>query len=183
MKNKNLKKTITFGVLILLLMLLGQPTAFGYIHPADPLVLLAAMLLPAPSAMLAAGFAGAAADLLKGYFLLAPLTLVLRILMVLLVKKMITLSPSKKHEELLAAPVAFLPVAVYFLGELIFGLFAKEKIDAWYAALGTLPKNLIQAAASVLIFIFIYDLVKGFSAARAQMRAEKEEAERSEENE
>lgn len=183
MKNKNLKKTILFGVLILILMLIGRPTAFGYLHPADPLVLLAALMLPAPYAMLAAGIAGAAADLLKGYYLLAPLTLILRILMVLLVKKLSSLSPAKKHEELLAAPAAFLPVVLYFLGELIFGLLAGAKEAAWASALGTLNKNLIQAAASVLLFIFIYDMVKGFSAARAQMKAEKKSSERSESDE
>lgn len=183
MKNKKIKKVIPFGVLIFLLMLIGQPTAYGYLHPADPLVLLTAMLLPTPAAMLATGLSSLAADLIKGYYLLAPVTLIIRILMVLLVKKLTTLSPSKKHEELLAAPALLVPVIGYFLGELLFGLIAGLKGAAWSAAVGTLTKNLIQAVASVLLFIFIYDIVKGFSAARAQMRAQKEEEERSEEHE
>ena len=177
MKKLFTKKTIFFAILIFLLALLGQPTAYGYLHPADAPILLAAMLLPTPSALLAAGAASVAADLFKGFYLLAPVTLVIKLLMVLLAKKLIALPLAKKHPELMAAPALVLPVLGYFLGELLFSLFQGGFLAAISAAIATLPKNLIQAGASILIFIFLYDIAMGIRAARRKIREEEEKKE------
>lgn len=177
MKNKNLTKPLLFALAILILALIGQPTAYGYLHPADAMILLAALLLPTPAALISAGAASLLADLLKGYFLLAPITLIIKLLMVLLAKKLLSFPAAKNHPELMAAPAAVVPVAGFFLGELILGLFQGNAAEALSSAIGTLPKNLIQAGGSVLIFIFIFDIAMGFKAAKEKIRAEKEEKE------
>lgn len=183
MKKKISSKFIIFAVLIFLFALCGLPTAFGYLHPADPLILLASLMLPTPSALISVGVASIAADLLKGYYLLAPVTLIIKLLMVLLAKKLIRLPAAEKHPELMASPALLLPVVGYFLGELIFGLFQGKGTAALSVAAATLTKNLIQAVASVLLFIFLYDLVKGVSTAKAKLKEESEkEVQKEEEN-
>lgn len=177
MKKKNLKKSILFTILIFLVALIGQPFAYGYFHLADALILLAAILLPTPAALLSAGAASLAADLLKGYYLLAPVTLIIKLLMVLLVKWLLSLPAGRKHPDLMAAPALALPVAGYFLGELLFGLFLGNGAKAFSQAIGTLPKNLVQAGVSVLIFIFIYSLAMGIIDAKARIKAQEESQE------
>ena len=78
-QSKTLLRTFLFFIFIFLAALAGLPTAYGYLHPADPLILLAAMLLPAPHALLATGFGSVLADVFKGFYLLAPVTLALKL--------------------------------------------------------------------------------------------------------
>lgn len=171
--NKTLRKAILFGVLIFLAGLIGQPTAHGYLHPADPLVLLAAVVLPFPYAAAAAGGAGILADLVRGYYLLSPCTLIIRVLMVLAVKGLLKTRPAEKYPELMASAAAFIPVAGYYLSELIYQLCIGGGLSAFSVAAVTLRKDLIQAAASVLLFVFLYDIYKGVQAGRETLRRKK----------
>lgn len=174
--SKETKRAILFGVLIFFLSLIGQRVAHGYIHPADPIVLLAAMLLPMPHAMIAAGVAGVAVDLIKGLYLLSPATLITKLLMVLAVKLLLKAKPAQKHPELMAAPAALIPVPVFYLAELINQLIGGKGLGAFGAATITLQADLVQAAAGILIFIFIYDLYKGIKAGREEMRIKAQKA-------
>lgn len=181
------------GALIFLLSLIGQPTLQGYLHPADPFVLLAAMRLPTKQALLACGIAGAASDLLKGYYATAPFTLVIKLLMVLAVKALLQLKGAQKNPEVYVSVAALIPVPGYYLAQLI-----KWQVYSWvagyaykplYWANASLTKNLIQAVASVLLFILLCDLIKGWRKVKqtaAEIKAEqaaqqqKEKEERSE---
>ena len=183
MKRKNFAKPLWFFLLTFLLMLIGQSTAFGYIHPADPIVVLAALMMPAPAAILSTGLASIAADLIKEEYTLVLITLAIRILMVLWVKWIPSRIPQRKHEELFAAPALVIPVIGYFFGQLILSLLSGSVGSALTDAVGTLTKNSIQAAASVLIFLLLYDLVKGYSAAKAQIKEKEQEEKEKEEGE
>ena len=56
--SKTVKQILILGILMLVGALIGQPTAQGYLHAADVFILLAAILLPTPHAMAAAGMSG-----------------------------------------------------------------------------------------------------------------------------
>ena len=167
--NKTLNRTILFAILIFFAALIGQGTAHGYIHPADPIIMLAAMLLPTPYALAGAGLASVAADLIKGYYLLAPATLIIKLLMVMAVKRLLTLKPAQKHPELMASAAALVPVPGYYLAEAIYQLCI-GKSAAFTTATVTLQKNLVQGVAGILVFIFIYDIYKGIQAGREEVR-------------
>lgn len=168
--NKTLNRTILFAILIFFAALIGQGTAHGYIHPADPIIMLAAMLLPTPYALAGAGLASVAADLIKGYYLLAPATLIIKMLTVLAVKGLLTLKPAQKHPELMASAAALVPVPGYYLAEAIYQLCIGKGAAAFTTATVTLQKNLVQGVAGILVFIFIYDIYKGIQAGRQEVR-------------
>ncbi|MBQ7089646.1 MAG: ECF transporter S component [Clostridia bacterium] len=192
MKKKASEKVpapLKHGALIFILSLIGQPTLQGYIHPADPFVLLAATRLPTKQALLACGIASAASDLLKGYYATAPFTLAIKLLMVLAVKALLQLKGAKKNPELMVSIAALIPVPGYYAAQLI-----KWQVYSWisghaykplYWANASLTKNLIQAVASVLIFIVLCDLIKGWrkvkqTAAEIKAEQQKEKEEQSE---
>lgn len=168
--SKETKRALLLGILILFLSLIGQRVAHGYLHPADPIVMLAAMLLPLPHAMIAAGVAGVAVDLIKGLYLLSPATLIAKLLMVLAVHFLLKTKPAQKHPELITAPAALIPAPIYYLAELINQLILGKGLAAFSAAAITLQSDLVQAAAGILIYIFLYDLYKGIKAGREEMR-------------
>jgi len=167
------------GILIFLLSFIGQPTLQGYIHPADPFVLLAATRLPTKQALLACGIASAASDLLKGYFATAPFTLIIKLLMVLAVKGLLGLKAAKQSPDVFVSVAALIPVPGYYIAQLI-----KWQVYSWisgyaynplYWANASLTKNLIQGVASMLIFIVLCDLIKGWrkiKKAAAEIKAE-----------
>ena len=161
-----IKRTLPLALLMLVAAWLGQSTANGYLHGADIFILLACVILPTPHAAVAAGLTGALADCLKGYSGLALLTLVIKVLMVLLGKALLKTALGKKYPEIAVAPAALVPVAGYFLYKLVFHLIIGEGLGAFAIAAGTLQKDLIQAGASFLLFVFIYDLYMGIRAAK-----------------
>lgn len=177
--SKDTKRAVLFGVLIFFAALIGQRVAHGYIHPADPLVILAAMLLPAPHAIIAAGVASVAVDLLKGLYLLSPATLIIKILMVLAVKLLLKTKAGQRFPELMASAAALIPVPGYYLSELLYQLIRGQGLAAFSAATVTLKADLVQAGGSILLLVFIYDIYKGIRSGREEVRrlkaAQKEE--------
>ena len=182
--DKKIPAAVKHTVLIFLLSFIGQPTLQGYIHPADPFVLLAAMRLPTQQALLACGIASAAADLAKGYYALAPFTLAIKLAMVLAVKLLTRLSAATGREELFASVAALIPVPGYFLSQLITGYcyewFTGNNTSPIGMAIDSLRKNLIQGAASLLVFLILFDLIKSFRKLKASMAEIKAEQEKKE---
>ncbi len=170
-RSKQLKQTLLLGLLMIAGAWLGQSTANGYLHAADIFVLLACILLPTPYAAAAAGLSGAIGDLLKGYAGLAPVTLLIKIVMVLVGKALLKTKLAQKHPEVTVAPAAFVPVAGYFLYKLTMYLMAGEGLAAFAVAAGTLQKDLIQALGSILIMILFYDIYMGITSAKADLAA------------
>ncbi len=186
-KAKKISSPLKHGCLIFLLSFIGQSTLQGYIHPADPFVLLAAMRLPTKQAILACGIASALADILKGYYYTAPFTFIIKVLMVLAVRYLMNRPAAQKHSELWVSAAALIPVPGYFIAQLI-----KWQVYSWvtdhaynplYWAVASLQKNLIQAVASILIFLLLYDLIKGFRKTKALMKAEQEKELKEEQSE
>jgi uncharacterized repeat protein (TIGR04002 family) len=119
----------------------------GYIHVGDAVIYLAASFLPKRLAMAAGGLGGALADLLSGFALWAPFTLV--------IKMGLVLPFTGRSEKLLcarniAAPFAAFPVTVggYYVAEWI--LTGSASVPAV-----SLPYNALQAAGSAALYFFV----------------------------
>ena len=156
MKDKHTRKLI-FSALFAALccaatMIIKFPTAIGYVNAGDAVVLLGAFLLGPWWGALAAGLGSALADLLAGYAMYVPGTLLIKALMALAAGKLLnTLGLKKPVPAAVAAGciAEAIMVAGYFLYEcFILGYGA--------AALGSVPFNLLQgvfgAAAGAALF-------------------------------
>ncbi len=129
------------------------PTALGYMNAGDAVVLLGAFLLGPGWGALAAGLGSALADLLAGYALYAPGTLVIKALMALAAGALLRRLGSRKPlpASILAGVTAeLIMIAGYFLYECF-------PLGYGAAALGSIPTNCLQAvfgaAAASALFL------------------------------
>jgi uncharacterized membrane protein len=172
--SRNFKYSIAFFLVIFFAGLIGQPFPHGYLHPADPLVMMAAVLLPAPYAIAISAAACVAVDLIKGYYLLSLTTLVIKILMVLAVKGLLKLKASEKFPDLVIAPVALIPIPIYYLSIALESHFIRELAlhEAFAYACRTLQKDTVQGAAGMLLFMLLYTGYKKLKNRRNTKKSE-----------
>lgn len=129
------------------------PTTLGYMNAGDAVVLLGAFLLGPGWGALAAGLGSALADLLAGYALYAPGTLVIKALMALLAGLLLRRMGGKK--PLMASVLAGVAAELVMIA----GYFVYECFVLGYglAALGSIPTNCLQgvfgAAAASALFL------------------------------
>ncbi|MBQ3135759.1 MAG: ECF transporter S component [Oscillospiraceae bacterium] len=159
MKNKRLHKLVltalfaamtTVATLILQIPIPGG----GYVNPGDCIILLCAWVL-GPAAGAAAGGLGAAlADLLSGYALYAPGTLIVKALMGLCAGIFLCRRTARLSLRLLGGAVA---EAV-----MVLGYFAYEAaiLGVGPGAAAGIPGNAIQAAFGLVAAAAIYPLLR-----------------------
>lgn len=166
---QNIKYAMIFFFFIFFAALAGQPFPEGYFHLADPLIMMAAAVLPLPYALILSVAACVAVDLIKGYTLLAIATAIAKVLLVLAVKGLLKLPVAQKFPDLIAAPAALLSLpcaylsitALYFYSHFTGKTSLMKQISAAFDyATRILPKEAIQAVLGVLIFIFLYGIYK-----------------------
>lgn len=147
--NKNLLKVVLaalFAALIFVLTFFVKiPTAIGYIHLGDLAIYLAASLLPTPYAMAAAGIGAGMADLVGGYGVYVPVTMV--------VKMLLALCFTSKGEKVLN--VRNLVAVFICCGITVFGYFAFKIFYYGAAAYASMIPNLIQAGASGILYLVV----------------------------
>ena len=144
MKNKKLRllvQTALFAAIITVATMIIQIPipGGGYVHPGDSVILLCAWLLgPIPGAVAGAVGAGLA-DLLSGYALYLPATVLIKVLMGLCAGALFTRFSNRASGRLLGGAISGLVMVLgYFLYEafiLGFGM----------GALAGIPANLFQA--------------------------------------
>ena len=146
---RNLALSGLLGALILLMTAyLHIPVGKGYIHVGDAFVYLTAVLLPAPYSILTAAGAGALGDLLSGYPLWAPVTVVIKGLSVLFFTAKWTERPLCIRNGLAPVPAGLLCVGGYYLYEvLLYGDYATPLLSV--------PGNLMQSLCSGILFILL----------------------------
>ena len=151
MKKKQIKLLCFSGLLSALVLVLTAyvhvPVHTGYVHVGDAFIYLGACLLPLPYAPLVGAVGAALADCISGYALWAPGSLIIKTATVFLFSsrrnKLLTL-----RNGLATIPAAAVCVGGYYLYEaLITRNFA--------APVAGILGNLIQSAASALIFIIL----------------------------
>ncbi len=144
MENKNDKKTkrlalagqLCGATLLLTLLSIPLPSGYGYVNLGDAGVFLCACLLPGGLGALAAGVGAALADLILGWAMYAPVTLLIKGLTALLAG--LALRRAKKAGLPLSLLCCLLVPLGYFLYETIL-------LTAPVAAVNVLP-NALQAA-------------------------------------
>ena len=144
MENKNDKKTkrlalagqLCGATLLLTLLSIPLPSGYGYVNLGDAGVYLCALLLPGGLGALAAGVGAALADLILGWAVYAPVTLLIKGLTALLAG--LALRRAKKAGLPLSLLCCLLVPLGYFLYETIL-------LTAPVAAVNVLP-NALQAA-------------------------------------
>ncbi len=120
------------------------PLAFGYFNLGDAFVLLAGYLFGGPYAAAAAIIGSVSADLLSGYAVYAPATLLIKPLMALVIAFICRRARGRLWVFSLGAVLSELIMVIgYFICDtLLYGASG---------ALASLPANLLQAGAAVVI--------------------------------
>jgi len=123
------------------------PAVQGYIHPGDAFILTGVSLL-GPWGILCASIGSGLADLLAGYAIFVPGTVVVKGLMAFIFFLVINKRETKLWRILVGGILAELVMVA--------GYFAYESLiyDVKTAAAG-IPFNLVQAAGGVLIALFL----------------------------
>ena len=121
------------------------PTYNGYVHCGDGLIFLAACLLPMPYSIIVGALGAMLADLLTGFAIWAPGSMIIKGLLALLFtcksNKILT-----KRNLVMLLPAALISTAGYYIYEdLITGSFI--------ASLSGIPGSIIQAVASSILFV------------------------------
>ena len=144
MKNKKLRllvQTALFAAIITVATMIIQIPipGGGYVHPGDSVILLCAWLLgPIPGAVAGAVGAGLA-DLLSGYALYLPATVLIKALMGLCAGALFTRLSNRTTGRLLGGTVAGL---VMVLGYFLYEAFV---LGLGLGAVASVPANLFQA--------------------------------------
>lgn len=126
---------------------LHVPTYNGYVHFGDGFIFLAACVLPLPFSVFVGAVGALLADLLTGYALWAPGSMVIKGLMALLFcakgKRIIT-----KRNVIMLLPAAVISVAGYYFYEVLI-------TRSFIASLAGISSSVIQAIASSAVFLIL----------------------------
>lgn len=154
-------------------MIIKVPTpTMGYIHPGDGFVLLSGLLLGPLWGGLAAGFGSALSDLIGGYFVYVPATLLIKALTAITayyvfvaLKKVIKIENDIPGLIIASILGELVMVAGYFLFEIFLLSIANHtSISAGViASLAGIVPNLIQGAFGVVIATVLHPLLKRLS--------------------
>ena len=170
MKN-NTKKIVTYGVFIALVFIttfiIKVPTpTMGYIHPGDAMVILSGLLLGPVGGAVCAGIGSGLADIVGGYFIYAPATLIIKALCALtagLIFKGISNTINVTVSSVIGGVVAeAIMVLGYFLFEAVM-LFTGEgqSLSAGFiASAAGIPMNIIQGLFGIVLSAILYPILK-----------------------
>ena len=134
------------------------PAAGGYVHPGDALVLLAGITLGPLWGGLAAGIGSALADLLGGYVVYVPATLIIKGAVAALAAGLTREWNGERHHNAIVtafycAPAECMMVTLYYWFEALV-------LGYGIAAAGEIIPNLIQGAAGVVFTALLLPVVR-----------------------
>ncbi|MEE1314843.1 MAG: ECF transporter S component [Faecalimonas sp.] len=146
MKNRKTLKLIYAALFAALIFIATQflkvPLPFGYFNFGDCFIILSAFIIGGPYAIFASAIGSVLADIISGYAIYAPATLLIKsgmALSVILIHK----KNSKRYTTLICACTSeLIMICGYFLYDSMLYSFA--------AALSTLPGSIFQAVAAVM---------------------------------
>ena len=133
----------------------------GYLNPGDALVLLSAWLLPPLPAAAAAGVGSMLADLISGYPLYAPGTLVIKAAMALAAGLIWNaLAPGKNRPGRVLAARLCSGAAAETIMVLGYFAYAALILQNGLAAAASIPPNLAQAALGFIAAVLLAPLLE-----------------------
>lgn len=160
--NSNLKKllmTALFAALACVATMsirIPTPGTSGYIHPGDAVVILSGIILGPVWGMLAGGIGSALADLIGGYFIYVPITLVIKGLIALIagvIYQKIGKSSKSRYTAVILGGITdiILVAGGYFLCEsFMYGIAG---------AASSVPANIIQGVGGLIIACVLYPIL------------------------
>ena len=123
------------------------PTYNGYVHCGDGFIFIAACILPMPYSIVVGVLGAMLADLLTGFAIWAPGSMIIKGLLAFLFtcksKKIVT-----KRNLVMLLPAALISALGYYLYEALI-------IGSFIASLSGIPGSLVQALASSIVFVAI----------------------------
>ena len=136
------------------------PGTGGYIHPGDAIVILAGIILGPVYGMLAGGIGSALSDLIGGYFVYVPITLVIKGLVALvsgLIYQKMCRSGKKRYIAVILGGITDIVFVAggYFICE--FFLYG-SRIQAGVAR-AVIPANIIQGVGGLIISAVLYPVL------------------------
>lgn len=165
--NSNKVKTIVFSALMAALttaatMVIHIPSAFGgYIHLGDGLVLLSGLLLGPVAGAAAGGIGSMMADVLSGYALYAPATLIIKALAAFVSGYLYLHLPDRRRTGGFRA-IPFLTAGMVCSAVVTGGYFIFElAVYNWAAAMANVPFNLVQNFFSLIAARVLFPVLLG----------------------
>ncbi len=131
------------------------PGTGGYIHPGDALVILSGIFLGPVYGFLAAGIGSALSDLLGGYMLYVPITLVIK-------GAIAALSAITYHSLAKDKVSRYLAVALGGIIDIVLvagGYFVCEYFMYGLGAAASIPANIIQGVSGLIISLILYPVL------------------------
>lgn len=121
------------------------PVASGYVHFGDTLIYLCAMIIGGPFSVAAAVIGAGLADIIGGYAIYAPATVIIKALIALVFVLF------GKKEKLFSLRTVILSVVAGLIT--VGGYFIADMIIAKAYAFVDIPGNIIQAVGSAVLYI------------------------------
>jgi uncharacterized repeat protein (TIGR04002 family) len=155
-KNKTIKHLTYSAILAALIFLstayLAMPLpVLGYVHLGDGFILLAAAILPTPYAVGAAVIGAGAADIVSGYVIYLPATVIIKAITAMLV--------SSKDKKMISVRnlTALIPAVLVCCG----GYYLYESLiyKSFVSPIASVPFNLVQSALGGIIFVLLGVLI------------------------
>ena len=131
--------------------------ASGYVHIGDAFIYLAAVLLPAPYAMLAGAIGAGLADVTTGAAIWAIPTM--------MIKPMLVPFFTKKGDKIINTRNITATVLAGIVGTVLYKIAEGIITGNWVAALIVTPMTLVQPVGSAIVFILV-----GMAFDKAQIR-------------
>lgn len=135
------------------------PTGNGYIHLGDAMVLLGAMMLPRKHALFSGAVGAALADVISGYSVWAPWTLIIKMCMVLIMQAALKRAANYESTDrhIFSVPVPELIGFILAGVETVCGYFIAEALiyGNWVSALIGMPLNALQVFVGAVLAVVI----------------------------
>ena len=131
------------------------PGTGGYIHPGDAIVILAGIILGPVYGMLAGGIGSALSDLIGGYFVYVPITLVIKGLVALVSGLIYQKMCRSGKNRYIAVILGGITDIVFVAG----GYFICEFFLYGSGAAASIPANIIQGVGGLIISAVLYPVL------------------------
>lgn len=141
-----------FGALIMALTLLSIPVPpAGYVHIGDSIIFLCCFILPLPYCAIAAGVGSMFSDIILGYTVYAPATLIIKAIMAIIARLFVS-----KTDKIGIAMLGFLLASLFMqVGYWLYNIMLGGEA---YGLIGWLT-NLTQTAASIPVAFILVKFV------------------------
>ena len=137
----------------------SAPFTQGYVHLGDTVIFVSVLLLGKKHGAVAAGFGSAMADILGGFAMYAPWTLIIKFIMAYVMGIFVEISTKRKKNLVKIAGVPIVQIAGMFIAGIVMvtgyaivdGIFAGNML----AGMLGIPFNIIQFATGIVLALLI----------------------------